>query len=601
MAALLLQFVCAALLALGLFFIGIEWRTRHDRSNLYFGVCLLVLGCLAATEIGVQAHFSSSFSLFWIRSQHQLGIAFGVFLNLYIMRMADSKRPRFVKILIVYSVLVGALFFTPLLLTLESGQVISKWEYPLIVGPYLAFVLGSALKWLTLQLKVSAPSNRFVIRLHFAAILGLILSVLLDSISIAAHLRFFDESIPSFTVIGVLAYGACSSAIFAERFFQLMREKAAVYTKLEAAYSDLESANQLRQVGESTAMINHEIKNYMFIISGNAQILQEFETLTPKGKSFVDNIISAVDRLTRFSKEILELSHTHKLKDSQPLNFSDLVRRTCLIHFADKKEFLLLRLDAGISIAGDPGKLEQLLVNLIQNAFEATRPGELPDLRLTLRSNQDVALLTIEDHGCGCNEENLPNLFKAFHTTKRGRGGNGLGMSLSRTLVESHGGKVSAYSKNWSSEAEHGLVITISLPLIKTDFENHSDEIAIEKKPFILLTEGFEDLDGLLRILTNAAITPYIVTSLAEMQNGGMTLTGAVLILSSHCKSLTSLKPQLWKQVALITSEHSQLYVTGEILSGRTELLTENMIFDLVLGKTPSGNAKVIAPKSVAA
>ena len=88
----------------------------------------------------------------------------------------------------------------------------------------------------------------------------------------------------------------------------LLKERDATFLKLETAYRDLEQVNALKQLGESTAIINHEIKNYMFMISGNAQLLDELENLSPKGREIVKTIVSSVERLTVFSDDILKLN-----------------------------------------------------------------------------------------------------------------------------------------------------------------------------------------------------------------------------------------------------------------------------------------------------
>jgi|GEM_PF-881688 len=578
MAVLLLQFICAALFAMGLFFIGIELRVRYDRSNLYFGSSLLVLCGIAGVDLWILPQSALYEELFWTRTQHVFVVLFSVFLNLYLMRLSGGKLHRFVQALLSSSLAVGVLTCTPWVLTLKGGEVVTQWGYTVFFIPYLLFICISVVNWLFIQSRHAEVSEKKVLRLHLIGLIILASGGFIDAFVLGFKLHVLDYAIPSFTAVGVLGYGLCASGIFAERFFFLLREKDALYRKLESAYVDMEKAGRLKQLGESTAMINHEIKNYMFLISGNAQMLQEFESLSPKGQSIVDNIISAVDRLTRFSKDILELSRTHLLKESYPVVFTDLVRRTCLTHFSDRKEFLLLRLENDIRIHGDPDKLEQMLVNLIQNAFEATRPGELPDLRLTLRQTEETVLLTIEDFGTGCAEENLQNLFKAFHTTKRGKGGNGLGMSLSRTIVEGHGGKINAYSKNFDGEDSHGLIVNLAFPRLT---EKTGDDLDV-KAPLVLVPEGMEDLESLLRVLNNVGATPFVVGGIEELHGTAVPLGGKTILLSSRSKHLNQLKPHMWRQVALITSHHHQLYLTGEVIQGRTELLTENVVLDLI-------------------
>lgn len=595
MTNLILQFVCAALLAIGLFFIGVELRVRHDRSHLYFGGSLLLLCAIASLDVWVLPAASQPWVLEWVRLKHILAIAFVVLLNLYLMRLAGGEHPRYLRGLFGYSLALIGLFCTPLLLTLRNQAVATNWIYPVVVGPYAAYAFGGVITWLIPKARFAPPEEKKVLRLHLLGLSILFAGIVVDLLGEKIVTWALLKDLPHFSTLGVLGFGICASGVFAERFFFLVTEKEGIFSKLEAAYTDMEKASQLRQLGESTAMINHEIKNYMFMISGNAQLLQEFETLSPKGQAIVNNIISAVDRLTRFSRDILELSRNHLLRDAQTLGFTDLIRRTCQIHFAGRKEFLMLRLQNDVCIQGDPDKLEQMLVNLIQNAFEATKPGEMPDIRLTLRQAHHVVLLSIEDHGCGCNEENLVKLFKAFHTTKRGKGGNGLGMSLAKTIVESHGGKINGYSKNFSSEGEHGLILNLSFPPALSPKEDTE-----EKAPFILVPEGMEDLEGMLRIFGNVFMAPHIVSGLEELYAGKIPLSGKILMLSSRSKEIAHIKPPLWRQTALITCHHRQLYLTGEAVEGRTELFTEDVLLRLTKDDKALEKPKPVPQRAVA-
>ncbi len=595
MTNLILQFVCAALLAIGLFFIGVELRVRHDRSHLYFGGSLLLLSTIASLDVWILPTAPPDWLLEWVRLKHVLAIAFVVLLNLYLMKLTGGNHPRYLRGLYGYSLALIVLFCTPALLTLQNNAVTSNWIFPILVGPYVAYAFGGVITWLIPKAKFAPPEEKKVLRLHLLGLGILIAGIVLDLLGDQIVTWSLLKNLPPFSTLGILGFGICATGVFAERFFNLVSEKETIFRKLETAYTDMEKAGQLRHLGESTAMINHEIKNYMFMISGNAQLLQEFETLSPKGQSIVNNIISAVDRLTRFSRDILELSRNHLLSDAQSIGFTDLIRRTCQIHFANRKEFLMLRLQPDVFIHGDPDKLEQMLVNLIQNAFEATKPGEMPDIRLSLRQIHHVVLLSIEDHGCGCNEENLLKLFKAFHTTKRGKGGNGLGMSLSKTIVESHGGKINGYSKNFGSEGEQGLILNLSFPAVLLPSEETK-----EKAPFILIPEGMEDLEGLLRVFGNIYLSPYIVSGLEELYAGQIPLAGKTLLLSSRSKEIPQIKPHLWRQTVLVNSHHHQNYLTGEVVEGRTELFTEDFLLRLMKGDKGVEKPKAI-PQSVVA
>lgn len=107
-----------------------------------------------------------------------------------------------------------------------------------------------------------------------------------------------------------------------------------------------------------------------------------------------------------------------------------------------------------ICIALDSFHVQRALVNLIDNAVEASRPGE--QVSITAAINRSGLIVTITDHGTGMSRETLNHLFEPFYTTKAG--GTGLGMPIARKIIEEHGGTLGI-----SSSVEAGTVTTVRL------------------------------------------------------------------------------------------------------------------------------------------
>ncbi len=104
----------------------------------------------------------------------------------------------------------------------------------------------------------------------------------------------------------------------------------------------------------------------------------------------------------------------------------------------------------------DPNQINQVLLNLLLNAIQAMeKPGTI---HVSLRRDKDAALITVADEGKGIAPENLPNIFRPFFTTKGH--GTGLGLSLARRIVESHGGTITA-----RSELGKGTQFMVRLPI----------------------------------------------------------------------------------------------------------------------------------------
>jgi signal transduction histidine kinase len=109
-------------------------------------------------------------------------------------------------------------------------------------------------------------------------------------------------------------------------------------------------------------------------------------------------------------------------------------------------------------IKTDRAKLQQVLVNLVNNAFQALDDGCLLDIEASPKGNDKIHI-TISDNGCGMPEENLPKIFEPFFTTKEGNRGTGLGLAITYGLVKKLHGDITVKSR-----LNEGTTFTITLP-----------------------------------------------------------------------------------------------------------------------------------------
>jgi signal transduction histidine kinase len=234
-------------------------------------------------------------------------------------------------------------------------------------------------------------------------------------------------------------------------------------------YRDAQSANRAKD--EFLATLSHELRTPMTAILGWSRLLRM--GLTPEeARDAVDAIEKSSQIQAQLIDDILDVSRiiSGKLRfDSRPVDLRTIAQAAlATVHpAAEAKGIEILTSFSLVSpaIAGDEGRLQQVIWNLLSNAIKFTPKGG----HVTLRINSVGSLLrlTVQDNGQGIAPEFLPHVFEAFRqadsSTTRVHGGIGLGLAIVRYIVELHGGRVSVGSEG----SGKGTMFTVDLPVIE--------------------------------------------------------------------------------------------------------------------------------------
>jgi len=119
-----------------------------------------------------------------------------------------------------------------------------------------------------------------------------------------------------------------------------------------------------------------------------------------------------------------------------------------------------VRLPAQIPLRGSPGQMQQVMMNLVQNAWDATCEQSAPRLEIDSQLVGTRAIIRFHDNGPGIAEQHLARIFDPFFTTKPVGKGTGLGLSISYGIVERHGGQLSA-----RNHPDGGAELVVELPV----------------------------------------------------------------------------------------------------------------------------------------
>ncbi|MDD5672758.1 MAG: HAMP domain-containing sensor histidine kinase [Chitinivibrionales bacterium] len=473
----------------------------------------------------------------------------------YLIKLTKTLNLNFIKAFLALSLVISGLFLSKSFLVVKNGEIVSTIAYYVIFLPYIILAIIIAILLVIKKLKIATPLEKKTLFFHLLGGIILGLGGLADLI---VTITDTDEIMPikSFTIIGVMGFGIMATLIFVERFLMLIQDRQIAYDKLETAYKDIEEANTLKELGQSTAIINHEIKNYMMIISGYADFIRATEPLTERGKKAAQGIMNGVNKMTEFSHDILEYSKAKILTNKKEINLTEVVNK-CLndVYPKLKEKFILVGFDKKHFIHGDWNKLEHVFVNLFNNSFEA----DAKQIKVTIsESGGTILLLSIEDDGAGCSEEQMESLFKAFYTTKADKKGNGLGMSLTRAIIESHGGHISAYSRNLAGDNQHGLTLVITFPIFHTTDKKMPEDAY--RNNIVLIKENIENLAGVIRIFQNVHIAPKIMQNIDDLKMDKNINDDAFII--ANAKNIEQIKDKTnrFKKLTIISSNKHHLY-----------------------------------------
>jgi two-component system sensor histidine kinase ResE len=193
--------------------------------------------------------------------------------------------------------------------------------------------------------------------------------------------------------------------------------------------------------------VSHELRTPLFLIKGYGQALQEGIA----GREAVDIILDEAGRMQRLVDELLELTRLEAGAGS--LNLEEIKIKEFLLNTGRKFEAvannkgiaLEYQIDAAVgSVTGDPDRLEQVMVNLLNNAVRHTPSGG----RITLSAGKEEnrVRIAVSDTGPGIPSEEMDLVWERFYRTDKGRsrkeGWAGLGLAIVRRIVEAHGGEV---------------------------------------------------------------------------------------------------------------------------------------------------------------
>jgi signal transduction histidine kinase len=334
--------------------------------------------------------------------------------------------------------------------------------------PVAAVLLNGLLLFILVSLSLDASERHVVITIATAGAFLICAAVIMVlAVSVRRPMMELQDKIARVS-LGDLS----ASVSFADRkdeIGDLGRDFNDMVAQLKASREEIHRLHQTQMtraehfatLGELAAGLAHEIRNPLAGIAGVIEIVSRD---LPPGSAARSVIKDAKEEAIQINRILTDLLETARPKPPQ-FQVKDIAATAeHAVMFARQQAVtkrIMIELDKGEEIPPvdhDPNQLNQVLLNLLLNAIQSMdKPGTI---YVTLRCDQDTALITVADQGKGILPEHLPNIFRPFFTTKGH--GTGLGLSLARRTVEAHGGTITV-----RSEVGKGTQFVIHLPVAR--------------------------------------------------------------------------------------------------------------------------------------
>src|SRR5882724_10954128 len=248
-----------------------------------------------------------------------------------------------------------------------------------------------------------------------------------------------------------------------------LTERKLAEDALRKAQAALAHVTRVTTMGEFTASIAHEVNQPLTAVIANANASLRWLAMAPPN---LDEVREAVGRIARDGNRasdvirriralVTKKGHTEKM----PLDINEVIEEVVsLAHSEIQKSGVVLKMNLARGlprVLGDRIQLQQVILNLVMNGIEAMNTVTDRPREMVIRSSpheSDKVLVAVQDSGIGIDSQNLEKIFDAFYTTKSA--GMGMGLAISRSIVENHGGRL------WATPNDGpGMTVEFALPV----------------------------------------------------------------------------------------------------------------------------------------
>ena len=335
-------------------------------------------------------------------------------------------------------------------------------------------------------------------------------------------------------------------------------------------------SQKMEAIGRLAGGIAHDFNNALTAIMGYSDIIAKDAEVKDKHRSYIDEIKKSAERAATLTQQLLAFSRK-QIMQPKVLNLNTMLKNTKNMLQRMIGEDITFRLQTATPIdmiKVDPGKIEQVVINLAVNARDAMPNGGILEVETKnifldhafceMHKGADpgnYVLLSVHDTGKGIDNETMKHIFEPFFTTKEIGKGTGLGLATVYGIVRQSGGYIDVQSQEGS-----GTTVAIYLPRVDKvpeTVEKHESKVAEGKNETILFVED----DDMVRNMVAAVLEQYGY-NVIEAENGSVAMKRCeqedkihLMITDVVMPGISG--PDLVRQIITIQPEMKVLYISG--------------------------------------
>jgi signal transduction histidine kinase len=311
---------------------------------------------------------------------------------------------------------------------------------------------------------VEIENESYIMGYSFIKDSPFLFAIIANREDILAGWQIYKQELLAFLILSILAILVIIMGIssgWVERIKQADLRR-------EASLHNIEHTNRMASIGRLAAGVAHEINNPLAIINEKAGLMKDLLDLSdgkpPEKEKLLKqttSIIQSVGRCSEITHRLLGFARHMDIK-TEPVAIDSLIRD--VLGFLEKEaDYRDIHVDMQVdnalpTVHSDRGQLQQLFLNLINNAFDAMKKGGKLEISVRDKAPNSV-VVKIKDDGIGIAQKDIEHIFEPFYSTKKSKG-TGLGLSISYGIVKKLRGNIYV-----DSEPGKGTTFTVTLPV----------------------------------------------------------------------------------------------------------------------------------------